>query len=102
MIRKLALTNWRNYEDVAIDLKDGTTFVVASNGVGKSSLVEAARFALFGLPSADLASPIRSGTDVATVRIELVLPSGQVLAVERIVKAKRSRSSSTSVVIELD
>jgi DNA repair exonuclease SbcCD ATPase subunit len=102
VIRKLALTNWRNYEDVEIDLKDGTTFVVASNGVGKSSLVEAARFALFGLASADAASPIRSGTDAAMARIELVLPTGQVLAVERIVKAKRSRSSAPLVVIELD
>jgi DNA repair exonuclease SbcCD ATPase subunit len=102
MIRKLALTNWRNYEDVEIDLNEGTTFVVASNGVGKSSLVEAARFALFGLPSADAASPIRSGTDAATARIELVLPSGQVLAVERIVRAKTARSAPPSVDIELD
>jgi DNA repair exonuclease SbcCD ATPase subunit len=102
MIRKLALSNWRNYEDVEIDLRDGTTFVVASNGVGKSSLVEAARFALFGLASADGASPIRSGTDAATAKIELVLPTGQVLTVERIVKAKRLRSSAPSVVIELD
>ena len=53
MIRKLTLANWRNYEDVEIELGTGTTFVVASNGLGKTSLVEAARFALFGTPLTD-------------------------------------------------
>ena len=59
-MRRLKLTNWRNYEDVSIDLSEGTTFVVASNGV-KTSLVEAARWALFGTSSASSASPVRVG-----------------------------------------
>ena len=48
MIRRLTLRNWRNYEDITVEFGAGTTFVVASNGVGKTSLVEAARWALFG------------------------------------------------------
>ena len=41
MITRLELTNWRNYEHADLVLGPGTTFVVASNGVGKTSLVEA-------------------------------------------------------------
>lgn len=101
MIRNLTLTNWRNYEDVEIELGTGTTFVVASNGVGKTSLVEAARFALFGTASTDSASPIRLGSTSATARVELVLPSNQVMTIERTLAEVRGRLSP-SVQIQLD
>lgn len=100
MIRNLTLTNWRNYEDVEIELGAGTTFVVASNGVGKTSLVEAARFALFGTASTDSASPIRLGSTSATARVELVLPSDQVVTIERMLTEVRGRLSP-SVQIQL-
>lgn len=98
MIRKLALTNWRNYEDVEIELGSGTTFVVASNGVGKTSLVEAARFALFGTTSTDSASPIRSGADSATAEVELILPTLHVITVERTLTARKPRPSAPAVI----
>lgn len=99
MIRKLTLTNWRNYEDVEIELGAGTTFVVASNGAGKTSLVEAARFALFGTPSTDSASPIRSGTSAATAKVELHLPTRRVITVERTLTTKKA---PPSVAIQMD
>jgi DNA repair exonuclease SbcCD ATPase subunit len=99
VIRKLTLTNWRNYEDVEIELGAGTTFVVASNGAGKTSLVEAARFALFGTPSTDSASPIRSGTNAATAKVELHLPTRRVITVERTLTTKKT---SPSVAIQMD
>jgi DNA repair exonuclease SbcCD ATPase subunit len=99
VIRKLTLTNWRNYEDVEIELGTGTTFVVASNGAGKTSLVEAARFALFGTPSTDSASPIRSGTSAATAKVELRLPTRRVITVERTLTTKKT---PPSVAIQMD
>jgi len=48
VIRRLTLQNWRAYEHLELDFSPGATFVVAPNGVGKSSIVEGARFALFG------------------------------------------------------
>ena len=39
MIHQLRLRNWRSYEDLDLRLDPGTTFVVAPNGVGKTSLV---------------------------------------------------------------
>ena len=39
MIHRLRLRNWRSYEALDLELGPGTTFVVAPNGVGKTSLV---------------------------------------------------------------
>jgi len=101
VIRTLKLSNWRNYEDVSLALEAGTTFVVASNGVGKTSLAEAARWALFGAASASSASPVRVGADRAVATVELVLPNGQVLTVERTTTVKVSRQP-TAPIIDLD
>ncbi len=46
MITRVRLTNWRAYERLDLEIGEGTTFVVAANGVGKSSFIEAVRWAL--------------------------------------------------------
>ncbi|MGH9116503.1 MAG: AAA family ATPase [Acidimicrobiales bacterium] len=95
MIRRLTLRNWRAYEHLQLDLRPGATFVVAPNGVGKSSIVEGARFALFGLvpPAKDGAARItKTAATLASVEVEL--PSGRLLAVTRPYPA-RSRGSAT-------
>lgn len=98
MIRRLSLQNWRNYEDVAIDFKAGTTFVVAPNGVGKTSLVEAARWALFGAIGPDKHGVVRAGADAAEVTVELELPSNQILSVHRTIGAKSRRADMLPIV----
>lgn len=100
MITRLELTNWRNYEHADLVLGPGTTFVVASNGVGKTSLVEAARWALFArVPNA---SPIRVGADSATALVELTLPDGRVLCVKRELKGSSARASVPHVTLAED
>ena len=42
MIRRLHIQGWRAFDEVSLDLTDGLTFVVAENGVGMTSLVQAA------------------------------------------------------------
>lgn len=98
MIRRLNLNNWRNYEDVSISFEPGTTFVVASNGVGKSSLVEAARWALFGVPGGG-GSPVRVGAEHASVTVELTLPNGQSVTIARTQAAQASRGRPTSTIL---
>ena len=46
MITLVRLSNWRAYRDVELQMESGTTFLVAMNGVGKSSLLEAVQWAL--------------------------------------------------------
>jgi DNA repair exonuclease SbcCD ATPase subunit len=46
MITAVQLENWRAYRSFKIDLEPGTTFLVAPNGVGKTSFIEAVQWAL--------------------------------------------------------
>lgn len=96
MIRRLTLTEWRAHETLDLQLETGTTFVVAPNGVGKTSIVEAAAWALFGDHVPVPKNPIRAGAVAATARVELQLPDGQPLIVERTVSQAPRRA------VELD
>lgn len=48
MIRHISLENWKAFENLELDLPEGTSFIVARNGLGKTSLLQALHFALFG------------------------------------------------------
>jgi DNA repair exonuclease SbcCD ATPase subunit len=101
VIRRLTLENWRAYEHLALDFQPGATFVVAPNGVGKSSIVEAARFALFGnvAPAREGAARVaRTGTTSASVDVEL--PSGRLLSVTRPYPAKPRGSTTPAVILD--
>lgn len=97
MIKKLTLRNWRNYEDVTFRFGPGTTFVVASNGVGKTSLVEAARWAIFGTKASDGNDAIRVGETSAVAIVDLELPNMQVITVERALTSNRRSTSPPAI-----
>jgi DNA repair exonuclease SbcCD ATPase subunit len=101
VIRRLTLRNWRAYEHLDLDFSPGATFVVAPNGVGKSSIVEGARFALFGMvpPAREGAARI-SRTEATTASVEVELPSGRLLAVTRPYPAKARASTTPAVTID--
>jgi DNA repair exonuclease SbcCD ATPase subunit len=89
MIRRLRLRNWRAYENLDLELGPGATFVVASNGVGKTSLVMGAGWGLFGdATNVDAAKEIRGDADSATVTIDFRLPSGVDVSISRTVDRK--------------
>jgi DNA repair exonuclease SbcCD ATPase subunit len=101
VIRRLALQNWRAYEHLELDFQPGATFVVAPNGVGKSSIVEGARFALFGFvpPAREGAARVtRTGATSATVEVEL--PSGRLLTVTRPYPAKPRAATTPAVALD--
>lgn len=89
MIRRLRLSNWRAYESLDLELGPGATFVVASNGIGKTSLIMGAGWALFGEAAhVDAKNEIRGDADSATVAIEIRLPSGIDAGITRTVDRK--------------
>jgi DNA repair exonuclease SbcCD ATPase subunit len=89
MIRRLQLRNWRAYENLDLELGPGATFVVAANGIGKTSLIMGAGWGLFGDASrVDAVEQIRGDADGATVGIELRLPSGADVSLTRTVTPK--------------
>jgi DNA repair exonuclease SbcCD ATPase subunit len=74
MITRVLLRNWRGYEKLALDFGPGLTFVIADNGVGKTSLVNGVAWALFGDASGiDGHAAIRAGTDKTVAEVDLVV-----------------------------
>ena len=89
MIRRLQLQNWRAYENLDLELGPGATFVVASNGIGKTSLIMGAAWGMFGdAAQVDASKEIRGDADSATVAVELRLPSGVDAVITRTVDRK--------------
>lgn len=90
MIRRIALENWRAYRALDVEVAPGTTFLVAPNGVGKSSLLEAVRWALAGGHVDHRSSMIRQGHRQATAAVTVDTPGGE-MVVTRTLQAKGAR-----------
>lgn len=77
MIRHVSLTNWKAFERLELDLPAGTSFIVARNGVGKTSLLQALHFGLFGdrrlLASASSVERAVRGGEGRAARVELTV-----------------------------
>jgi predicted ATPase len=87
MIRRVRLTGWRAYERLDLDLTAPVTFVVAPNGVGKTSLIEAVRWAVLGTPpGAERGRVVRIGAETATVEVTLDL-GGSTVEIRRTLTA---------------
>lgn len=77
MIRHVSLTNWKAFERLKLDLPEGTSFIVARNGVGKTSLLQAMHFGLFGdrrlLASGSSVERAVRGGEGRAARVELTV-----------------------------
>jgi DNA repair exonuclease SbcCD ATPase subunit len=102
MIRRLALTNWRAYDHVTLDLEPGTTFIIARNGVGKSSLIEGAAWALYGDAGGRPVDAVRLGAASASASVEVVLPDGRLLAITRQLPGRLGRRADPAVSATVD
>lgn len=84
MIRHVRLLQWRSYEALDLDFDAGTTFIVAPNGVGKTSLVLGLAWGVFGdNADFDARGCIRAGADTAEVEVTLLLPGDEELVITR-------------------
>ena len=90
MISRIRLEHWRAYRSLDVEVEPGTTFLVAPNGVGKSSLLEAVRWVLAMGHVEHRASMIRQGHKEATVAVTLDL-AGRELVLTRSLLAKGAR-----------
>ena len=89
MIHRIRLRNWRSYDYLDLPLEPGTTFVVAPNGVGKTSLVYGLAWAVFGQHSnVDPKTCIRAGAESTEVQVEFDLPDGRRLRISRIARRR--------------
>lgn len=74
------------FDHVAIDFQPGTTFLVAPNGVGKTSLLLGLSWALFGDHSnVDAKTCVRIGHDNAEAAVSITVGAGRQLVIDRTV-----------------
>jgi DNA repair exonuclease SbcCD ATPase subunit len=100
VITHISLENWRAYRNLDIDVLPGTTFLVAPNGVGKSSLLEAVRWVLAAGHVEHRASMIRHGHKEATAAVTVDVAGGP-LVVARALRAKGARlTTETSATLD--
>lgn len=86
MIERLRLSNWRAYDSLDLELGPGATFIAASNGIGKTSLVMGAAWGVFGdIAGVTGAHEIRGDAESATVTVHLRLPASGELVITRTV-----------------
>jgi DNA replication and repair protein RecF len=93
LLRRLWLTDFRNYESADVELAEGLTVVVGGNGEGKSNLLEAlgwlARLSSFrGAPPDAL---VRDGAAHAVIRAEIEQDARRVLIEAELVPGGRNR-----------
>ena len=56
ILDRLVLKNFKRFRDAEIFFKDGITGVLGNNGTGKSSLVQAIFFALYGVQATGISA----------------------------------------------
>src|SRR5690348_3617898 len=89
MIRQLRVEGWRAFDRLSLELEPGVTFVVAENGIGKTSLIEAASWGLYGkLSGIDARAASRFGEGHARVQIDIELPDGRALTLDRAISGR--------------
>jgi len=89
MIRRLQIEGWRAFDRLTLELDPGCTFVVAENGIGKTSLIEAANWGLYGaLSGIDAHAASRFGEGRVRVQADVELPDGRILAIDRVASGR--------------
>ena len=85
MIKSIELVDFLSHSDTKLEFKDGVTIFVGDNGTGKSSIIDAITYALFGEHTRkDVKSLIRRGTNQGYTKIEFSIRDKQYEAFRKI------------------
>lgn len=107
MITRLRLRNWRIYQELYLVLRPGTTFIVASNGVGKTSMLEGLAWAIhgdsaFATEGGRPMHAVRLGADEAEATVDIRLGDGSVLEIKRTLPRKLAKNRQAPVEMRIN
>ncbi len=98
ILKKLSLNNIRSYEKQEIEFKNGSVLLSGDIGSGKTSILLAIEFALFGLqPGQKGSALLRNGEDQGGVSIEFE-SDGQNILIERTLKKGKTISQDYAAI----
>jgi DNA repair protein SbcC/Rad50 len=101
--KKLKIKNIRSYTELEIEFPKGSILLAGDIGAGKTSVLLALQFALFGLqPGQKGASILRQGEDSAWAYLELEIDKKIVILERTIKKSKKGAISQDSNTITVD
>lgn len=101
-IKRVNLENIRSYEKAEVEFPKGSVLLSGDIGSGKSSVLLAVEFALFGLQKGSLSgsSLLRNGAETGRVKVNLNV-DGKDIVIERNLKRKKSvAQESGSITID--
>jgi exonuclease SbcC len=98
---RIRLRNFRPFADADLDLRDGVTVIHGLNGSGKSSLLEACFFALYGSPalSGTLDEVVTNGTEETEIDLWFT-HDGASYHVHRRLRASGDRTATADCVLD--
>jgi exonuclease SbcC len=95
LLKKIKLHNIRSYKDQEIEFPEGSTLLMGDIGSGKTSILLAIEFALFGLqPGQKGQSLMRNNETEAQVKLELEIDNQTIIIDRKIEKSGKSMSQT--------
>jgi len=95
IVKDLVLKNYRMFRDAHFSFVPGMNLIVGPNGSGKTTILEAISYAVYGEPirTSNLASLLRYGSDLC--RVALSLANSETVQVAREVKKSNNTATQT-------
>ncbi len=102
ILKKLQIENLRSYEKQEVVFPTGSTLLSGDIGSGKTSILLAVEFALFGLqPSQKASSLLRTGTKNGKVILEFEIEGKEIIIERSLKRGKKSvTQDSASIIID--
>ncbi len=101
IIKKIVLDNIRSYEHQEVEFPEGSTLLAGDIGSGKTSILLAIEFALFGLqPGRKGNSLLRNGKNEGGVRIEFNVEGKEIIIERTLKKGKTISQDACSITID--
>ncbi|MEM4181976.1 MAG: AAA family ATPase [Candidatus Pacearchaeota archaeon] len=103
IIKKIYLRNIRSYKEAEVVFPEGSVLLAGDIGSGKTSILMAIQFALFGLqPGQKGSSLVKSGEEEAEVSLIFLLDKKEIKITRKIIKTKNSSFSQEENLISID
>jgi len=101
IIKKIKLKNIRSYESAEVIFPEGSTVLAGDIGSGKTSILLAIEFALFGLqPGQKGSSLLKNGKDEGLVTLEIEVEGKNIIIERGLKRGKSINQSSAKINIE--
>ena len=99
-IKKLRLKNIRSFENQEIDFPDGSILLAGDIGSGKTTILLAIEYALFGLqPGQKGSALLRNNSDLGEVSLELEIEGKEIIIERKLKRSHKTVSNEYSAII---